>query len=131
MDCMDILYELKDLLCEELMEINKKHDFKNMAELEVAYKAVDIIKDITTIEAMEESSFGGESYDDDMSYARNRDSMGRYSSRRGRRSYDSGNYSNRRSYNDRMSMDGGYSGAESKEEMMRKLDELQRKVQQM
>ncbi len=130
MDCMDILYELKDLLCEELMEINKKHDFKNMAELEVAYKAVDIIKDITTIEAMEESSFGGESYDDDMSYARNRDSMGRYSSRRGRRSYENG-YSGRRSYNDRMSMDGGYSGAESKEEMMRKIDEMQRKLQQM
>ena len=125
MDCMDILYELKDLLCEELMEINKKHDFKNMAELEVAYKAVDIIKDITTIEAMEESSFGGESYDDDMSYARNRDSMGRYSSRgrRSRRSYDNA---------DRMMvMNRGYSGDDSKEERMRKIDELQRKVQQM
>ena len=132
MDCMDILYELKDLLCEELMEINKKHDFKNMAELEVAYKAVDIIKDISTIEAMEEADFGGDSYDDDMSYTRNRDSMGRYSSRRrGRRSYDnSGNYSSRRSYNN-MSMDGGYSGTESKEEMMRKIDELQRRLQQM
>lgn len=125
MDCMDILYELKDLLCEELMEINKKHDFKNMAELEVAYKAVDIIKDITTIEAMEESSFGGESYDDDMSYARNRDSMGRYSSRgrRSRRSYDN---------TDRMMvMNRGYSGDDSKEEMMRKIDEMQRKLQQM
>lgn len=130
MDCMDILYELKDLLCEELDKINKKHDIGNMAELEVAYKAVDIIKDISTIEAMED--YGDEySYDDDMSYGRNRDSMGRYSSRRGRRSYDSGNYSNRRSYNNRISMDGGYSGAESKEEMMRKIDEMQRKLQQM
>lgn len=130
MDCMEILYELKDLLCEELNKINKKHDIGNMAELEVAYKAVDIIKDISTIEAMED--YGDEySYDDDMSYARNRDSMGRYSSRRGRRSYDGGNYSNRRSYNDRMSMDGGYSGAESKEEMMHKINELQRKIQQM
>lgn len=125
MDCMEILYELKDLLCEELEHINKKHDIGNMAELEVAYKAVDIIKDITTIEAMEESDFGGDSYDDDMSYARNRDSMGRYSSRRGRsrRSYDNA---------DRMMvMNRGYSGDESKEEMMRKIDELQRKVQQM
>ena len=130
MDCMEILYELKDLLCEELDKINKKHDIGNMAELEVAYKAVDIIKDISTIEAMEE--YGDEySYDDDMSYARNRDSMGRYSSRRGRRSYDGGNYSNRRSYNDGMQMDRGYSGAESKEEMMRKIDEMQRKLQQM
>lgn len=126
---MEILYDLKDLVCEELDKINKKHDI-NPGELEIAYKAVDIIKDITTIEAMEE--YGDEySYDDDMSYARNRDSMGRYSSRRGRRSYDGGNYSNRRSYNDRMQMDGGYSGAESKEEMMRKIDEMQRKLQQM
>ena len=129
MDCMEILYDLKDLICEELDKINKKHDI-NPGELEMAYKAVDIIKDISTIEAMED--YGDEySYDDDMSYARNRDSMGRYSSRRGRRSYDGGNYSNRRSYNDRMSMDGGYSGAESKEEMMRKIDEMQRKLQQM
>jgi len=130
MDCMEILYELKDLLCEELDKINKKHDI-NPGELEMAYKAVDIIKDISTIEAMEE--YGDEySYDDDMSYARNRDSMGRYSSRRGRRSYDGGNYSNRRSYNDHMMpMDRGYSGAESKEEMMRKIDDMQRKLQQM
>ena len=126
---MEILYDLKDLICEELDKINKKHDI-NPGELEMAYKAVDIIKDITTIEAMEE--YGDEySYDDDMSYARNRDSMGRYSSRRGRRSYDGGNYSNRRSYNDRMQMDRGYSGAESKEEMMRKIDEMQHKLQQM
>lgn len=122
MDCMEILYELKDLLCEELEHINKKHDIGNMAELEVAYKAVDIIKDITTIEAMEESSFNDYSYDDGMSYAnRNRDSRGRYSSR-GRRSYNDGRM---------MSMDRGYSGDESKEEMMRKIDEMQRKLQQM
>lgn len=130
MDCMEILYDLKDLICEELDKINKKHDI-NPGELEMAYKAVDIIKDITTIEAMEDADFGGDSYDDDMSYARNRDSRGRYSSRRGRRSYDGGNYSNRRSYNNRMSMEGGYSGTESKEEMMRKIDDMQRQLQQM
>ena len=129
MDCMEILYDLKDLLARELDKIVEKKDI-NPGELEMAYKAVDIIKDITTVEAM--ADYGDEySYDDDMSYARNRDSMGRYSSRRGRRSYDGGNYSNRRSYNDRMSMDGGYSGAESKEDMMRKIDEMQRKLQQM
>lgn len=134
MDCMEILYELKDLLCEELMEINKKHDFKNIAELEVAYKAVDIIKDISTIEAMEEADFSDYSYDEDgMSYRNGRrDSMGRYSSRRGRRSYDDGgNYSSRRSYDHMMPMDRGYSGAETKEEMMRKIDEMQHKLQQM
>ena len=122
MDCMEILYETKDLLCEELDKINKKHDIGNMAELEVIYKSVDIIKDISTIEAMEE--YGDDySYDDDMSYARNRDSRGRYSRRgRSRRSYDNA---------DRMMMDRGYSGAESKEDMMHELNELQRKIQQM
>jgi len=30
-----------------------------------------------------------------------------------------------------MPMDRGYSGAESKEEMMRKIDDMQRKLQQM
>ena len=121
MDCMEILYETKDLLCEELEKINKKHDIGNMAELEVIYKAVDIIKDISTIDAMEE--YGDEySYDDDMSYARNRDSRGRYSGRRGRRSYDDHRM---------MHADRGYSGDESKEEMMRKIDEMQRKLSQM
>ena len=117
MDCMEILYETKDLLCEELEKINKKHDIGNMAELEVIYKAVDIIKDITTIEAMEETDFNN--YDDDASYARNR-----YSRRgRSRRSYDNA---------DRMMvMNRGYSGDESKEEMMRKIDEMQRKLNQM
>ena len=124
MDCMEILYETKDLLCEELEKINKKHDIGNMAELEVMYKAVDIIKDITTIEAMEEADFNDYSYDDDMSYARNRDSRGRYSRRgRSRRSYDNA---------DRMMvMNRGYSGDESKEDMMHELNELQRKIQQM
>lgn len=119
MDCMEILYELKELLCEELEHINKKHDFSNMAELEVAYKAVDIIKDISTIEAMEE--YGEDySYDNDMSYTR-----GRYSGRRGRRSYG-------RSYDNRMMpMDRGYSGEDTKEHMMQQISDLQRKVQQM
>lgn len=124
MDCMEILYETKDLLCEELEKINKKHDIGNMAELEVIYKAVDIIKDITTIEAMEEADFNDYSYDDDASYARNRDSMGRYSRRgRSRRSYDNA---------DRMmTMNRGYSGDKSREEMMHEIDEMQRKLQQM
>lgn len=124
MDCMEILYETKDLLCEELEKINKKHDIGNMAELEVIYKAVDIIKDITTIEAMEETDFNDYSYDDDASYARNRDSMGRYSRRgRSRRSYDNA---------DRMmTMNRGYSGDKSREEMMHEIDEMRNKLQQM
>jgi hypothetical protein len=120
---MDILYELKDLLCEELEHINKKHDFSNMAELEVAYKAVDIIKDISTIEAMENSDFSDYSYDDGMMSNRGRGKSydGGYS---GRRNYGRGG----RSYNARPM---GYSGAETKEQMMQKIDEMQRQLQQM
>ena len=122
MDCMEILYDLKDLLCEELEKIVKKRDI-NPGELDMAYKTVDIIKDITTIEAMEEADFTDYSYDEGMSYrGRNRDSMGRYSSRRSRRSYDDGHM---------MPMDRGYSGAESKEHLMHEIDEMQRKLQQM
>ena len=121
MDCMEILYDLKDLLCEELEKIVKKRDI-NPGELEMAYKAVDIIKDITTIEAMERTDLSDYGYDNEMSYiGRNRDSMGRYS-RRGRRSYDDGHM---------MPMDRGYSGAESKEQLMHEIDEMQRKLQQM
>ena len=120
MDCMDILYGIKDLICEELDKINKKRDI-SPTDLEMIYKAVDIIKDITTIEAMEEADFGGDSYDDDMSYARNRDARGRYSSRRSRRSYD----------DKMMRMDRGYSGTESKDQLMHEIDEMQRRLQQM
>ena len=119
MDCMDILYGIKDLLCEELDKINKKHDV-SPADLEMTYKAIDIIKDISTIEAMEE--YGDDySYDDDMSYARNRDAMGRYS-RRGRRSYGDEKM---------MRMNRGYSGAETKEHLMHEIEEMQHRLQQM
>lgn len=128
---MESLYRLEDLLCDQVDQIVAKNDITPV-ELERAYKVVDIIKDIETIGAMKDYDEDYNSYDDGMSYARNRDSMGRYSSRRGRRSYDSGNYSSRRSYNNRMmSMDRGYSGDDSKEHMMQKIEELQRKVEQM
>ena len=117
---MEILEDLKDMLCHELDKIVEKKDI-NPTELEVAYKAVDIIKDITTIEAMEEADFSDYSYDDGYAYRRHRDDMGRYS-RRGRRSYDDEKM---------MPMDRGYSGAESKEHMMHEIEEMQRKLQQM
>lgn len=45
-------------------------------DLENVYKIVDIIKDITTIDAMHKSEHSGRSrgWDDDYTYARNRDS---------------------------------------------------------
>ena len=70
---MDSLYELKDLLCDEIEDIVEKNDI-TPTELERAYKAVDIIKDIETIDAMKNSEFSGYSYDEGYAYARGHDS---------------------------------------------------------
>ena len=136
---MDELYDLCDNLKDEIKELTKKGDI-SPTELDRAYKAVDIIKDVKTIEAMQDagSSYeGGQSnrmpypyyyydepgvsnarrgrdgdgdgrYSEDGSYRRGRDAMGRYTSR-----------------------DGGYSGHEEKEQMMRQIEEMKRKVQKM
>lgn len=111
---MKVYGQIKDMLCDELEEIAKKKELTTNS-LDVLYKGIDILKDISTIEAMEQeygSSQEGYSKDgysqgyygrmpyymyDEMphngnSYARgrgsnaNRDSMGRYSS--DGRSYD-------------------------------------------
>lgn len=107
---MKELYDLCDNLKKEIRNLNTKADI-SPTELERAYKAVDIIKDIKTIEAMEDYSDDGYSgrryyYDDDMKYA----------SRRER---------------DSMSRNNGYSGHEDKEEMLRELDEMRRKVEEL
>lgn len=142
---MNELYDLCENLKDEIKELNKKGDI-SPTELERAYKAVDIIKDIKTIEAMEEAggsyddysndgysrrmyrdgsynsyegggsnARGGNSreYSEDGSYRRGRDGMGRYTSR------DGG------------SRDGGYSGHEEKEQMMRQIEQMKRKIEQM
>ena len=101
---MKILYEIKEMLEDELKQMCKKGDV-TQTDLDNMYKMVDIVKDITTIEAMEETRYEGWSRDysreysrtgdtdysnaypiyrtsrDDASYARGRDSMGRYTSR--------------------------------------------------
>ena len=85
---MKAMEDLKEMLEDELKKITKKGDI-NPQELEAAYKAVDILKDLETIKAMkgydEGQSQGGQSYN----------------------SYD-GN-SNRGSY-DGMSNGGSYNG---------------------
>ena len=90
---MYMFNELKEMLEKELKNIVKQ-DTITPQNLEGAGKAVDILKDIETIEAMRgayNSDNSYNSYDDrnyrmmhdgDMSYAQRRDSMGRYSSRR-------------------------------------------------
>lgn len=107
---MKTLYELKNLLEEEIKDIVKKETI-SAQELDHAYKMVDIIKDICEIDSKEKESMNGYSetgrrsynmmprdyYEDGSSYGdgnytarvdgeysnerRMRDSKGRYSSR--------------------------------------------------
>ena len=56
---MKALYDLKEILEDEIKNMTKKGDITPQ-ELEHAYKAVDIIKDIDTIEAMKD--YGNDSY---------------------------------------------------------------------
>lgn len=93
---MYVLDELKEMISRELKTITRQ-DSITPQTLEAAYKAVDILKDIETIEAMQEAGYSNNSYNsyDDMSYtsmrsngngmgysyARGRDSRGRYTSR--------------------------------------------------
>ena len=143
---MNELYDLCENLKDEIKELNKKGDI-SPTELERAYKAVDIIKDIKTIEAMEDAGYSnarGNSYN---SYdgQSNRmypgyyyDEPGMSNARRGRDGDGDGRYSEDSSYRrgrDAMgrytSRDGGYSGHEEKEQMMKQIEQMKRKVEQM
>jgi hypothetical protein len=79
------LYKSAEMKLErEIREIVDKPGFTTQ-DLDIMYKVLDNIKDITIICAMKEESERGYSekrymYDDDASYARRRDSMGRYAS---------------------------------------------------
>ena len=80
---MKVLYAIKDKLEEELKRICKKEDMST-SDVDAIYKMVDVIKDITTIEAMDISEGYSEKYQNTNSYgsyARGRDSRGRYMSR--------------------------------------------------
>lgn len=148
---MNELYDLCENLKDEIKDLNKKGDI-SPTELDRAFKAVDIIKDIKTIEAMEQSSGNSYDYSNDNysrrgsydnysnnsynSYAsyesgmsnarrgRDGDGDGRYSEARGRDAM--GRYTSR----DGSSRDG-YSGHEEKEHMMRQIEQMKRKVEQM
>ena len=81
---MKELYELKDMLCEELKEYGKKKEL-TAGSLDVVDKLSHALKSIETIIAMQgsEGEYSGtypQMYDRGSSYARRRrDSMGRYS----------------------------------------------------
>ena len=95
---MKALEDLKELLVDQIKRVTKKGDI-TPNELESMYKSVDIIKDISTIEAMEKAE------KEEEEYAKDRYSRGRYS-REG--SYD-GN-SMRGSYNGNSMRGGSYEG---------------------
>ena len=133
---MHALYDLCEILDDELREVVKKGDM-SPTELDRVYKAVDIIKDIKTIEAMEDYSYDDysrrNSYaDDNMSYnmsmarrGRDGDGDGRYSEdgsyRRGRDGR--GRYSRENSYD-------GYSG-DDKQQMLQKIEQMKKQIEQM
>lgn len=132
---MNVLYDLKDLLCDKIEEVVKKNDI-SPTEMDSVYKATKTIYYITTIDAMnnpdEYMDYSRDSYN---SYARGGNSNARRPmmySRDGRIGMDGdgdGRYSER-SY--RISRDGnaGYSG-HTKEQMMQKIADMQREIEQM
>lgn len=115
---MKVYEQIKDMLCDELEGIAKKKEL-TAGNLDVLYKAVDIVKDIETIEAMQEGGYSGEGYSGRMIYdgdsyarGRRRDSRGRYS-----RDYSERGYS--RDYSGEY--DDGYS-RDTKEELRMMMD---------
>lgn len=131
---MNVLYDLKDLLCDKIEEVVKKNDI-SPAEMDSVYKATKTIYYITTIDAMnnpeEYMDYSRDSYN---SYARggNPNMRRPMYSRDGRIGMDGdgdGRYSER-PY--RMSRDAnaGYSG-HTKEQMMQKIADMQREIEQM
>ena len=81
---MNALYDLKDKLQDELDEIARKPDM-SAGDLETVHKLTDTIKNIDKICALEESGYSQtgdwdvQGYGRGNSYARRRDSRGRYS----------------------------------------------------
>lgn len=124
---MKVLEEICEILEEELEEIARNKNI-NASDLEHVDKAVDIIKDIKTIHAMESeygdrrSSFGYE-YDASGRYMpymhRENDYDGYYSERRGRDAM--GRYTSR----------GYYSRDDEKENLRKQMEEMQKKLDRM
>ena len=122
---MEALYDLKDILCDQVEEVVKKGSDISPSEVEMMYKVIDIIKDIVTIEAMENAD--DYSYD----YMNEAGSSRRYSrdGRRGRDGDSDGRYSER-SYRRMMSRDN-YSRHDEKDYLKQQISELQRKLDSM
>lgn len=127
---MDKMDKLRDLVMKGIGEVTV-HETLDKETLCLAGELVDVLKDITTIEAMEEAGYSEMSYDDGMSYARrgrDGDGDGRYSERRyySRRSYGGNPYHGRsygdNSYNGSYGYERGYSRNDSKHQMIEHLE---------
>lgn len=81
---MDKMYELKDMLCEELEKITKKGEL-SAGSLDAVDKLTHSIKSIDTIIAMEESGYSNEYANEYSGRNMSRGRDGRYSYARGRR----------------------------------------------
>ena len=130
---MHALYDLCERLDDELREIVKQGDM-SPTELDRVYKAVDIIKDIKTIEAMEDYSYDDYSrrnyYDgDNMSYNMSMARRGRDGDGDGRYSED-GSYRRGRDGRGRYSRENGYSG-DDKQQMLQKIEQMKKQIDQM
>jgi len=137
---MKVLYEIQDILEDELKTIAKKDDITSM-DLENIYKMVDIVKDITTVDAMHKAESEGyfRDYARDYSRGYSEDYANAYGSyrtsydgRRGRDGDSDGRYSEDSAYRrgrDSMgrytSRDGGYS-QHGRDEMIEQMEELMR-----
>lgn len=134
------LYDICEMLEDELKEIVKKGDI-SPNELERVYRAVDIIKDIKTIEAMEEGGYSNEGGNSNRGYSYRGGSYdgsydgsyeGGNSNRMGRGSYDEGSYRRGRDARGRYtSREGGYSREEDKEQMLKHIEQMKQKLEQM
>lgn len=122
---MKELYELKEKLCNELEEYARKQEM-GAGDLEVIHKLTDTIKNIDKICMLEEEGYSEDGYGGGSSYARRRDSRGRYSRDGGRDGMDGDGYSSRRgggrSSRGGSRRGGGYSRDDGRSEMMEHLE---------
>ena len=138
---MRVLWDIQDMLEDELKQISKKEEISS-SDLDNIYKMVDVVKDITTVDAMKKAEQEGYSRDYARDYSRgySEDYANAYGSyaRRGRDGDGDGRYSEDSSYRrgrdamGRYTSRDGYSGnEEEKEHMMRQIEDMKHRVQQM
>lgn len=120
---MEYLYDLKEMLCQELKDIVRKGEL-SAGSLETVDKLTHSLKSILAIMAMEEGggSYEGSYENSGRSGARRRDSMGRYA--------DGGSYYGRSNEGGGSGYSGRrrYSREEGQSQMVQQLESLMREA---